>query len=255
MQASTLDRLSNDVLRLILDFAMARDSPFYIDDPRLGKDPSTYGDGFDRLHDHTLQPIHRKDWIAVNSTSRRIRALGKVSFFSTKTFAIHNDFPTRLQRHDPNNIKGMMLADQALALAYIRDIIIVNTRQTSPTILFTLPQTLAAFPCLRRCTLLFGFIIYDEKHRGAANRVEWITAASVLARPIPLEMQEYMVGIGIPRYIRLEETIRPSPGANWQDHQKLMEENIYPALKVKAKLLQAKKERERSATSLGSSDA
>jgi hypothetical protein len=41
MQASTLDRLLDDILQIILDLAMARDSPFYIDDSRLGLGRST----------------------------------------------------------------------------------------------------------------------------------------------------------------------------------------------------------------------
>jgi hypothetical protein len=55
-QVSTLDRLSNDILRLILDLAMVRDSPFYIDDPILGLDHSEYIPPRARrpVHDRTL---------------------------------------------------------------------------------------------------------------------------------------------------------------------------------------------------------
>jgi hypothetical protein len=228
-RASTLDRLSDDILRLILDLAMARDSPFYIDDPRLGLDRITYQNGRPHLHDRTLQPVHRMDWIAINSTNRRIRALGKVSFFSMKTFAIHKDLPARLQRNDHNAIKGMMLDDQALALPYIRDIIIVDSTQTSPSPFLALPQTLAAFPCLRRCTLLFRF----NEPFG-----ELITNAFLLGRPVDFELQEHMVAIGMPRHFRLEETL--GSGSNWEDHRKLMEKHIYPMLRFKSKLLQAK---------------
>jgi hypothetical protein len=273
MQTLTLDQLSDDILQRILDLAMARDSPFYIDDPRPGLDRSTYikwshpalesstgakdpnytgCKGGSPQHHRTLQPVHRMDWIAINSTSRRIRTLGKVSFFRVKTFAMHQDLPARLQRNDPNGIKGMMPHDQALALSCIRDIVILNPRQSSPTTFLALPRMLAVFPCLYRCTLLFGFTIhtgykYDGDYKGEADDVEWITAAFALGGPVPLKMQEHMAGIGMPRDFRLEEAM--GPGSNWRDHRNLMETNIYPTLRVKSELLRAKEERERSTAS------
>jgi hypothetical protein len=249
MQASTLDRLSDNLLQMILDFAMARDSPFYIDDHHLGQYRSTYEDGSPRrvFHDRTLQPIHRTDWITINSTSRRIRTFGKISFFSIKTFAIHKDFPERLKRRNPTNIKGMTLDDQALALSYIRDIIIVNPEQARPTTILTLPKTIAAFPCLRRCTLLYGFTVHDGEYKGAASDVEFITAAFILGRPVPAEMQEYMADIGVSRSFRLDEAM--GSRFNLQSHRNLMEANIYPVLRVRAELLQAEKAMQRSAKS------
>ncbi|CZR69224.1 uncharacterized protein PAC_19124 [Phialocephala subalpina] len=275
MQASTLDQLSDNILQRILDLVMARDSPFYIDDPRPGldrsksikwsdhhpalesstgaKDPNFTGyKGGSPLHHRTLQPVHRMDWIVINSTSRRIRALGKVSFFRVKTFAMHEELPARLQRNDPNGIKGMMPDDQALALSYIRDIVIVNPKQSTPTSFLALPRTLAAFPFLHRCTLLFGFTIhtgykYDGDYKGTADDVEWITAAFALGGPVPLKMQEHMACVGMPKDFRLEEAM--GPGSNWQEHRNLMEANIYPTLRVKSELLRAKEEKERSAAS------
>jgi hypothetical protein len=187
------------------------------------------------------------DWLTINSTSRRIRARGKILFFSIKIFAIHQDLPVRLQRNDLDSIKGMMPDDQALALSYIHDIIIVNPKQAAPTTFLTLPQTLVAFPCLCRCTLLFGFTIHGREYEGTATDVEWITAAFILGGSVPFEMQEHMAGIGMPRHFRLEEAM--GPRSNWQDHRNMMEANIYPMLRVKSKLLRAKKEKERSAAS------
>ncbi|TVY88917.1 hypothetical protein LAWI1_G007512 [Lachnellula willkommii] len=270
MQASILDRLSDDILQHILDLAMARDSPCYIDDPRPGLDrnteinPETYMPrvllksstgatdphftgckGGTPLHHRTLQPVHRRDWIAINSTSRRIRAFGKISFFSIKTFAMHQELPARLQRHDPNAIIGMVPDDQALALSYIRDIVIVNPRQSSPTTFLALPRILAAFPCLHRCTLLFGW--HCDHRQGKEDNAEWITAAFALGGPVPLKMQEHMTGNGMPKGFRLDEAM--GRGSDWQAHRIFMEAHIYPTLRVKSELLRAKKEKEMSAAS------
>lgn len=74
--------------------------------------------------------------------------------------------------------------------------------------------------------------------------MEWITAAFALGGPVPLEMQELMVGIGMPPNFRLEEAMGPE--MKWQDHRRLMESDIYPMLRIKAKLIRAREERERS---------
>jgi hypothetical protein len=238
IQGDFLNRLSDDILQIILDLAMERDSPFYVDDPRLSQDRVVHPNGRDRLHDRTLQPVHRTDWITINSINRRMRTLGKVSFFSMKIFAIHDDLPARLQRNDPNSINGMMPHDQALALRYIRDIIIVNPKQASPSTYLALPQILAAFPCLRRCTLLVG---------SATSNTEWITRAFLLGRPLNTEMHEHLIAIGIPRHFRLEEAM--APGFDWQDQRKWMEKYVYPMLRFKSTLVQAKKQKEISAAS------
>ncbi|TVY46210.1 hypothetical protein LCER1_G009076 [Lachnellula cervina] len=271
-QTSILDRLSDDILQHILDLAMARDSPYYIDYPGAGADrntdkkaeTSTCKDilksstgatdphftgckGDTPLHHRTPQPVHRCDWIAINSTSRRIRAFGKISFFSIKTFAMHVELPARLQRRDPKAIIGMMPHDQALALSYIRDIIIVNPRQSTPTTFLALPRILAAFPCLQRCTLLFGHNCCREHQWGVVHNVEWITAAFALGGPVPLQMQEHMAGLGMPKDFRLDEAMGHRPclqNSSWQDHRILMERHVYPILKIKSELLRAKEEKD-----------
>lgn len=87
-QATVLDRLSDDLLQHILDLAMARDSPCYIDDPRPGLDRTTfikrqhppklesstgakdpYYTGCKKgtpQHHRALQPAHRMDWVIVS---------------------------------------------------------------------------------------------------------------------------------------------------------------------------------------------
>jgi len=252
-QVSILDRLADETLQHILDFAMARDSPFYIDDPFRGtnrrkrikyspppvlesstgaKDPLFTGHRGDTpVHQHAPQSVHRTDWIAINSTSRRIRALGKLSFFKAKTIAMHAGLPARLQRNDFEGIKRMWPNDQALALSYIRDVVIVNARECAPIGFLQLPRALAIFPCLRRCTLLFGF----STSEGDEDDVEWITAAFALGGPVPLKMQELMTGVGMPRDFRLEEAL--GPGWTWAVHRNNIARYIYPMLGIKGRVV------------------
>ena len=260
-QVSILDRLADEILQHILDFAMARDSPFYIDDPFRGnnrklrrkkvlprivfesstgaKDPLYTGlKGDSPVHQHAPQSVHQTDWITINSTNRRIRTLGKLSFFRAKTIAMQAELPARLQRNDFKGIKRMWPNDQALALSYIRDLVIVNAKESSPTGFLQLPRTLAAFPCLRRCTLLFGF----GTHKGNEDDVEWITVAFALGGPVPLKMQELMTGVRMPRYFRLEEAL--GPGWTWAEHQSTITKYVYPMLGITADLLRAKEEKE-----------
>lgn len=262
-QASNLDRLADETLQYILDLAMERDSPFYIDNPSMGKNLSldfkrwyfpppilesstgakdplfsqTGPYGNIPLHQRTPQSTHRADWILINSTSRRIRRLGKLSFFRAKTIAMKEELPGRLQRKDFTSIKRMMPNDQALALSCIRDVVIVDPKEQAPSWYLQLPRLLAAFPCLRRCTLLFGFRAYG------ADDVEWVTAAFALANPVSLVMQELMAGIGLPGNLRLEETM--GPGGTWAKQRDNMEKFVFPMLRLKVQMVQAKKDKER----------
>lgn len=217
---------------------MARDSPFYIDYPFRGgmirecikhhnpfpvlesttdaKDPLFTG-----YKDRAPHSVHRTDWIAINSTNRRIRALGKLSFFRAKTIAMHAELPARLQRNNLMGAKRMLTNDLALALFYVRDIVIINAKETSPTGFLQLTRMLAAFPCLRRCTLLFGF----STREGAEDDIEWLRVAFALGGPVPLQMQELMTGVGMPRYFRLEEAL--GPGWTWEVHRDNIARYVY----------------------------
>jgi hypothetical protein len=260
-QASILNRLADETLQHILDFAMARDSPFYIDDPFRGmtrecikhhnpflvlesstgaKDPLFTGHK-DRapIHQHAPQSVHRTDWIVINSANRRIRALGKLSFFRAKTITMHAELPAHVQRDNFKSIKRMLTNDLALALFYVRDIVIINAKETSPVGFLQLPGRLASFPCLRRCTLLFGF----STREGAEDDIEWLSVAFALGGPVPLQLQELMTGVGMPRYFRVEEAL--GPGWTWEVHRDNIARYVYPMLGIKAELLRAKEKEEK----------
>ncbi|RDL33302.1 uncharacterized protein BP5553_08741 [Venustampulla echinocandica] len=137
-QVSILDRLPDETLQRILEFSMARESPFYMDNPYPAvnislirkrwyfpppilesstgaKDPlftNTGPYGNTPSHQRDAQSVHQADWIAINCTNRRIRRLGKQSFFRAKAIAMAAELPAQLQRND---FKRMMPNDQEVA--------------------------------------------------------------------------------------------------------------------------------------------
>lgn len=254
-----MDGLSDEILQYILDLAMTRDSPFYINplyytdpDPKPqfptwyfpppvlesstgAKDPLFSNSGtFDNtpVHQKTPQSNHLQDWILINSINRRIRRLGKESFFRIKVFAMKEDIPARLQKE---NLPKMIVGDQRLALSCIRHIVVVDPRTGSPMwYLDRLPKILAAFPNLRRCTLLFGF---SWRETGP----EWITAAMALRGPTSV-LQELMVKLGSPEGIVLEEAMGPT--SNWDAMRGHLQNIVYPMLRMKIERLQARQQRE-----------
>ncbi|KAF2420533.1 hypothetical protein EJ08DRAFT_653810 [Tothia fuscella] len=268
-QPPSLDHLSDDILQCILDVAMTRDSPFYLDNPRPRqdrdhykrrkarddtlesskgeKDPNYTGtaDGIPQHH-RALQSDHVKDWIFINSTSHRIRRLGKTTFFRQKTIAMHLSSITLLHNNDPDTIKGMAPEDQTLILRYVRDIIIIDPQPSSPNAWLTLPKLLCPFSRVNRCTLLLEFKPYsgmvrerDGVKKEDGDHADWITAAFVLGAVIPPEMQEYLTGIGMPRTLKLEEAM--ACGTDWRGHRDMIAKSVYPILRLRIELLGRKK--------------
>ncbi|RDL33303.1 uncharacterized protein BP5553_08742 [Venustampulla echinocandica] len=70
-----------------------------------------------------------------------------------------------------------------------------------------------------------------------------MTAAVALCGPVLLEMQELMVTVGLPSDLMLEEAI--GPAQTWTRHRDDMERFIYPILRMKAEMLEARGRREK----------
>ncbi|KAK8860017.1 hypothetical protein PGQ11_010751 [Apiospora arundinis] len=93
-----LDRLPDEILQEILDFAMTRDFLLFIDhlfpEPLIGltSNPQTMlAASRSRTETRRCSPgraDYRRDWIAISSASRRIRRLGRESFFRVKVLAL-----------------------------------------------------------------------------------------------------------------------------------------------------------------------
>ncbi|XXH02554.1 hypothetical protein Hte_008931 [Hypoxylon texense] len=268
MTMSILHRLPEELLRQILEDAMTRDSPFQIDftpqepnennhigsmpignfywPPLLLKSsagitdplsvPTTAGCPHRRSQQHT----HVTDWIAVNSTCRLIRRLGRAAFFNVKRIAMRSTLPADLMQ--PGRVKrgfARILSatpnyDPQIDLALIRDLVLVDSREGSPMWWVGLPTLLGSFPVLRRCTLLFG-------HRSS-DGPEWVTAAVAVASPARQTVRELLLGIGVSDRLVLEETV--GTGTTWDENRATLEKYVYPIVRLKIVALKMRLEDE-----------
>ncbi|KAI2626994.1 hypothetical protein GGS26DRAFT_562340 [Hypomontagnella submonticulosa] len=267
MATSILDRLPEELLRHILDFAMVRDSPFQIDyvPPELNKNnffgpmqiqnwyfPPLILESSSGAHDQLSKPTtggcphyrsrqedHVVDWIAINSTCRLIRRVGRAAFFGSKMIAMRGALPVELSQ--PGRIKrgfARILSqrpgyDPREDLVLVRDLVLIDAKEQAPMWLMALPELLSSyFPALRRCTLLFG-------HKSA-DGPEWVTAAVAVAGPAKKRLREYLVAIGLPGSLDLEETM--GTGTSWAANERTLIKYIYPILKIKSEALQRREE-------------
>lgn len=110
-----MDKLPEEVVRSILDYAMIRDEPFNLEEVLIGRAkmreqpflrsyPYDEGIHLERIprtlwstQGRTQKP-HLQDWEMVVGTCQRFRRLGKESFFSHKVFAMDPRLPFEFQR-------------------------------------------------------------------------------------------------------------------------------------------------------------
>ncbi|CAF3627238.1 unnamed protein product [Fusarium graminearum] len=76
--------LSDELLIMILEHAMNRETPLWIDECLQLLRFNYYAAGHSRPDVFADQDVHREDWLRINSTCRRFRRLGKEIFFRTK---------------------------------------------------------------------------------------------------------------------------------------------------------------------------
>ncbi|KAI0386461.1 hypothetical protein F5Y04DRAFT_244114 [Hypomontagnella monticulosa] len=267
MATSILECLPEELLCHILDFAMARDSPFQIDyvPPEPAKQdifgPVTVENWYypplqlesssgavDKLskpttagcpHYRSRQEDHVADWIVINSTCRLIRRIGRAAFFGTKRIAMRGALPAELLQ--PGRVKrgfARILSqrpgyDPREDLVLVRDLVLVDAKEQAPTWFVALPELINSyFPALKRCTLLFG-------HRSA-DGPEWVTAAVAVAGPAKRMLNRLLVAIGLPENLDLDEAI--GTGSTWTENEKALIKYIYPILRMKGEALQRKEE-------------
>lgn len=258
-----MEKLPDELLQKILNYAMIRDTPFCIEDCSSVAEKSAQGEQKIRNaristnDDHTkssnpdfkrggdnpvcsllrllltnadpTQVPHLLDWCIVNGTCRRFRKLGKEAFFSQKVFGMSAGFARRLQKLE---VKNLSADDQRTALKYISSIIFLEAVTTTASSLLTLPRRISAFPRLKRLDHMIGgpnvfsacFVVSQLKYRKEAPP-EFIEALGCIG--VPVDRLE----IGI---IHCEDR-SGDPDNGYND--RLMRAQVYPMLRFKGSLL------------------
>ncbi|KAL9036946.1 MAG: hypothetical protein Q9214_005911 [Letrouitia sp. 1 TL-2023] len=167
-----------------------------------------------------IQQDHLLDWRVAGSVCKRLRRLGKKAFFSSKTFAMDLNLAKRLQEL---SLTRLSTGDQRTASRYINSIILVYHNLRSPSAFITLPRRIAGFPFLKRLHFYFG--------GRAGDPLVWNTIAAKARMEPPSHFVDILSTIGLPTE-KLDIGILISPDTNWSLHERSLENNVYPMLRV-----------------------
>ncbi|KAI1288158.1 hypothetical protein F5Y03DRAFT_401830 [Xylaria venustula] len=260
MTRSLLENLPEELLSIILELAMLRNSPFQIDwepeelteynqvggrhvhtwyQPRpMLKSPTGATDPLSVPttpqspcpHRRSQQTDHVADWVAISSTCRIFHRLGRPAFFTAKVIAMRTTLLPRLEDSKDGVKRGFARIFRALTcrklLTRIRHVVLIDAREQQPMWMLGLPRFLASnFPMLARCTLIFG--------HPATDSAEWVTAALAVSVPARKTLLELLHGIGLSENLELEETL--GTGSTWDYNAILLSRYIYPILRMKSK--------------------
>ena len=258
-----MDRISNELLQEILNYAMLSKIPFCMDDfvnaskcarpnkkpndqssndvlvsdlritspddgEPTGKRPSaltingTNRRDFDSHLDPSQLP-NLQDWRLIVGTSRRFRELGKVAFFSHKTFVMEPETVDLLRR---SQLKPLSVEDQQVAVQYTTSIIFLERSSQSPSLFPSLPRRIAPFPHLLHIGFLFG---YRKK-----EPLELLIRAVQEGRPAPDHFTSALASIGMP-VDKLQIAVMACPTEAWGMHVANLQRFIYPMIKIAAK--------------------
>ncbi|KAI0968551.1 hypothetical protein F4678DRAFT_442110 [Xylaria arbuscula] len=265
MTRSFVERLPEELLSIILEFAMLRDSPFQIDwepeelneynqvggrpvhtwyrprpiltSPTGATDPlsvlTTPGNPCPHLR--SQQTDHVVDWVAISSTCRIFHRLGRPAFFTTKVIAMRTTLLPRLEDSKDGVKRGFacILREPACRklLTLVRHVVLINAREQRPMWMLELPTFLTSnFPMLARCTLVFGHAETDS--------AEWVTAALAVSVPARKTLLDLLRAVGLSKHLELEETL--GTGSTWDYNAILLSRYIYPILRIKAEAFRNK---------------
>ena len=278
-ESSYFDLISEEALSHIIYFVVADDRAFWLDQAfrqrpaKCKEDAETTegdadGDAPMEIHyRHTGQLVryrthlppdqeqsqHIADWLFVNSTSARIRRHGKAVLFDAKPVAATSALVDRLRA---GACPSLSAADQALALARTRVLVLVDNRCQTSTTLVKLPARAHAFPRLRRCHLLFdlrGAKSYPLARVWAAEpRVREAEMTTVSAAPaaessdfatyrtqgtprLLRRLRDLLVRTGFPAHVAVDVSEGP---VGWACTAQALREDILPFLEAKAVLME-----------------
>ncbi|KAI1504540.1 hypothetical protein F5X99DRAFT_371343 [Biscogniauxia marginata] len=240
---SPFDRLPEEILLSILLFAMESDIPFFLKyylkaRHHAQSERSKRVRPTPRKFQSPTQVGHLADWLLINSTSSRIRRLGKEAFFKAKIIAMTNTLAERLQTGAVLDLVSQN--DRSLALEYTSDLVFVRNKISSPVELVWIAKRLQAFPRLKSFTLLFG----DQhgKRTELAARAVVGTAETAGRFKMPEDLRQLFLDNGVPKHLDLQVAV--CPGTTWSAERSTLVQNIYPVLIYRAKELARKHKEE-----------
>lgn len=183
------------------------------------------------LYDLTLniQRPHLLDWRLAGSVCHRFRRIGKIAFWTSKTFAMNVDTAKSLQ---DLGLKCLSIEDQQNAARYINSVVLTMPQLSSPSPYITLPRRIAAFPALRYLSFYLG--------ERRDDPVLWMILVHQGRRMSPpADFVDALTSIGIPME-KLDVGIFINPSTTWSYQEALLKANVYPMLGLWASRLRAR---------------
>lgn len=153
-----MDRLPDEWLQKLLNYAMIRETPCCIQEYSKNNWSNKHGQSMMSAaideQPQSTQRSHLLDWRLVVGTCRRFRRLGKEAFFSQKVFAMEPSLAIALQ-----GLQFTLLTteDQKTAVKYMGSVIFIVDNLYSPSSFLTLSSRVSKFPRLGRLDHLFGY--------------------------------------------------------------------------------------------------
>ncbi|CAH0058286.1 unnamed protein product [Clonostachys solani] len=137
----------------------------------------------------------------------------------------------------PMKLLGLSVTDQALALAETREIILLGTRLTTPSMLVGLPKFLSAFPRLRSCWLMLGYESEAESGRFKIHRADSENGDHVCG--IAARMRNLLLDIGLNPSLELAFAV--SESYLWEAQEHYLTNETFHLLRVKRQMMQRSK--------------
>ena len=232
--SSSISCIPNEIVLMILRHTMRSDVPVYLDHFwKLGRQLQEIRNGNDTECSETdsskietrlskssgsacseswfLQQLdpsqieHYRDWLAINSTCRRFRALGKEAFFADKTFIFRPDLL--------NTLCGETTKTTRVARAYMRDVIALLSHSCASQIV-TLPRY-HALQSLRSLSIQIvrdDFEIFSRINAPPLKRDPLPEELSNLLRKIGLQVDRLQVDLQVDKEDRIQMIVLVDQG-------------------------------------------
>ena len=172
------------------------------------------------LYDATIniQQPHLLDWRLAGSVCRRLRKMGKVAFWTSKTFVFNMSTAEALQSL---SLTCLNIESQRTALRYIRSIILMPPQLYSPSSF--IPLLVVGFSALKYLDFYLG--------QRRDDPFAWLAIVCKDRMQPPAHFIDALFTIGIP-VEKLDVGILINPSTEWSYQETLLENNIYPMLKA-----------------------